>query len=185
MTFLGKRILAVVAAVGFGCMAASSASALTWNGSNSFNDASITFAGVSASQVSITGNGTYEGSLFWPIPTLFSMSLQWGNQWHVVDAWAVIGQDENPTALSTRGTITGFGLHTITGIMFSSIPNGVPNSDKNYNGMTGLNFNFALAVPEPGSTPLPAALPLMATVLFGAGAAAWRRRRRNAANVAA
>jgi hypothetical protein len=184
MSFLGARVLSAIAAVGFGCLAASSANAATfaqaWTGANQFNNAEINFAPITATSMTIAGPGSYEGCCFFPVPTGFLLELQWGSAWHAVGAWAVLGQDEAPKLLSGLGSIS-FGLHAITGLRLLSAPPGLPfPTDRNYTSLLGTTFNFDGPNAAPGETPLPAALPLMATILGGAGLAAWRRRRNQA-----
>jgi hypothetical protein len=204
MSFFGKRILAAVAAVGFGCMVASSASAATttvaWDGNGSFNNATYMFtpnAFMATSFTGITGLGLYSGCCSNGTATDFTLSLKLGTDFVDVATWSVPGtffNDNFPQLMSGLNLSYNFGSEMlVSGIKLSSNPPGTPNSDRNFTLFEFGPFNTTFfhfnndpnEVSGPGETPLPAALPLMATVLFGAGAAAWRRRRRNAANIAA
>ena len=196
---LGRGVLSAALALGFGCLVASSASAVpvtpvAWSGSGFFNDSEIHFTGFAATSFSgVTGFGLYSGCCSNGTPTTFKLSLELNGVWTTASSlqWSVPGTvagDLIPRLMSSLGLSYNFGSQmTVTGIKLESDPNGVPTLlDPNFTlfrlgpfDTTFFNFDLAAAAPTP--TPLPAALPLMATILGGAGFAAWRRRRKQAA----
>jgi hypothetical protein len=178
---------------------ASASTTVTWTGSSSFNDASVTFAGFTANQLTgIGGSGTYDG-VFWQ-PTSFSLLIDLNGAWTDVLDWSVAKYDNNNYSLSSLLTSPiSFSTGTVTGIKLTSAPDG-PYYDPNYNSFVswcfedcwhqdGETFTFTNSTTGGGgqdTTPLPAAVWMFGSVLAGAGGLqTWRGRRKSRVNRAA
>lgn len=192
-----KATLSAILVAGTVCfsLGARASTVVTWNGADSFNGTTagsggddITFAGFTANQLTlISGTGTYEASTSHgsPVNTTFDLWLDLNGTWTVVDTWQTNATTEQ--LLSQLSTPFDFTTSTVTGIALTATPHGSeddPTFDNFYSGWfwddhgngESFTFNDRSGV---GQTPVPAALPLLASGL-GMIALFARRQRRKA-----
>ena len=189
---------AAVASLAFGA-AANASTTVSWNGFSDFNSASISFAPISANQLtSISGPGTYEGVGY--TTTSFSLYLDLNGSWTDVLNWSVpaVPKGANPPEhlLSSISTPINFSSALVSGIKLTSSPSG-QWFDPNYetfsqwwcdsNSETFTFTNTSIGGGGQGTTPLPAAAWMFGSVLAGAGGLQrWRgRNKRRSVTVAA
>lgn len=142
--------LAVALATVFTTTSPSRAATVTWTGPNNFNDASITFAPITANQLtSVTGDGRYEGCCsgfftlhpltFHPaVPTTFSILLEEGaGNWVQISSWNYTPDEISKSLSSLFPPAITFPKVTFTRIELFSTPAGSPSSDFNFT-----KFNF-------------------------------------------
>jgi hypothetical protein len=150
---------------------------VTWNGSSSFSDASISFAGFTANELtSFTGDGYFHTHGFTTTNTLdILLDGSWTNIW---SAQTLGSNTTSQYLVSILPTPISFNLGIVSGIRLT----GNPNLSANFHGWTSVaseggiddvfTFNTVAvtSVPEGGST----ALMMGLTIL---GFCAVRRRR--------
>lgn len=163
---------------------------VTWNGSDSFNGTTvglgdeITFTGFTASQLTlVTGDGQYEGSSS-SSTTNFSLWLDLNGTWTSIESWST--NDNTLRDLSAAFTLPkNFASATVTGIALTAAPADGGN-DTNFQSFINMSCEDDRCTSNPElftfnsvtTTPLPGALALFGSVLFGGlGVSTWRRRR--------
>jgi len=200
---LSRSILALSAiaiCVALSCGARAS-TVKSWTDDDSFNSDSIKFAGFTANQLtSIGGTGTYEG--VHGHSTIFTLSIDLNNHWTTIDTWTVPKNNTTETLLSSLSVPINFALGTVTGIKLTASRHDGNDSafdtfyhygrcDYDYDrdcNVSAESFTFNVVIGgngDPGGTPIPAALPLFVTGLGALGLLARRKKRKNAAALAA
>jgi hypothetical protein len=187
---LGFALLACAAFAIGAVNQAQAATVVNWNGDDSFTTDQITFTGFTANQLSsISGDGTYTSSSFFnfltfsqqSVDTTFSLALRLNGIWTTVSTWTLNSlSDAN---LSSITTPINFASSTVSGIELTATPN---LSGDNYDNM---NFNRqrnqeSFTFNSVTATPLPGALPLLASGLGALGLLGWRRRRKACSMIA-
>lgn len=129
-----KRTFALVIAgfAAFASPASAVTTTVTWDGSDGFNDSTITFAPFAANQLSdILGTGQYEACCRYGV-TNFALKLQLDGAWTTVKTWTSTG-DEHPHLLGDLvPAVINFTTSLVSGIKLTSDPNGSPSNDYNF-----------------------------------------------------
>lgn len=128
-----KRAFALVIAcfAAFASPSYAATTTVTWNGSDDFNDSTITFAPFVANQLSdILGTGQYEACCRYGA-TNFALKLRLDGTWTTVKTWASTG-DEHPHLLGDLvPAVIKFATSSVSGIKLTSGPDGGSN-DPNF-----------------------------------------------------
>lgn len=104
----------------------------------------------------------------------------------IANAISALLNSLSPSIPDITGNIGGFAVPMGPAFSYAFASHALGNGSSTYGGTAvgfqDANFNVtvAWASVSPSPVPLPAALPLFATVLAGGGLIAWRRRKRNA-----
>ena len=118
-------------------VAASASTRVDWTGSNNFNDAQITFAGLQANKlVDIYGSGLYEACCHTG-STNFTLQIDLDSHWTTILQWSTTGDEITHALGGLVPTEISFSQGTVSGIKLTSDPNGSPSSDYNF---TNLNY---------------------------------------------
>jgi hypothetical protein len=110
---------------------------VNWNGTDNFNDASITFGAFKADQLSdIYGSGLYEACCTTGT-TNFTLRLKLNGTWTEILNWSTAGDNTTHSLGDLVPPVIDFNLSWVSGIKLTSDPNGKPSSDYNFT-----NFKF-------------------------------------------
>jgi hypothetical protein len=194
--------IASIAVLGILHSGAHASTVVTWDGSNNFNDASISapsnFTAFTANQLTlVSGDGSYDAALnqyFQAVHTTFTLQIDLNNVWTTLATWTSDdGYSEQPLS-DVIPTPIGFTEGLVIGIMLTSDPNSGNYFDpgnyaafnyfKYHRGTTTYYQELFTFDDVASATPLPATLPLFASGLGAIGLLA-RHRKRKVATLAA
>lgn len=166
MRFLSAILLYISVVLGQ-CGVAHSATNISWLGefgASTFDIDEITFGGFYANELVSVGGGLFHTHSPGSVTVEFNLELELNGSWTSV----FTATTDSTTLLSSILTNIMFPAATVTGIRMS----GTPFQSQSLHVGSATIFTFDVS-----PVPIPAALPLFATALAGAGVLRWRRKR--------